>query len=116
MLGIGVNVAVDVARLPARAARARAGTLGGSPVGRRAVLAALLAALERVARRARRPSCWTRGARATRCSAARWPGPAGSGMADGIDDEGRLVVRLPGGGRTALSAGEVHLGTLPDAG
>jgi biotin-(acetyl-CoA carboxylase) ligase len=33
----------------------------------------------------------------------------GRGRAAGIDGEGRLVVELPEGGRTALSAGEVHL-------
>jgi biotin-(acetyl-CoA carboxylase) ligase len=38
-----------------------------------------------------------------------WGG--GSGRARGIDGEGRLVVELEGGGRTALSAGEVHLRT-----
>jgi len=36
-----------------------------------------------------------------------WSG--GAGTASGIDGEGRLVVELPGGGRTALDAGEVHL-------
>ncbi len=35
---------------------------------------------------------------------------AGTGTAAGIDGAGRLVVELPGGGRTALDAGEVHLG------
>jgi BirA family biotin operon repressor/biotin-[acetyl-CoA-carboxylase] ligase len=35
---------------------------------------------------------------------------AGRGTAAGIDGEGRLVVELPDGGRTALDAGEVHLG------
>jgi biotin-(acetyl-CoA carboxylase) ligase len=38
-----------------------------------------------------------------------WSG--GSGRARGIDGEGRLVLELEGGGRTALSAGEVHLQT-----
>ena len=33
----------------------------------------------------------------------------GRGVAAGIDGEGRLVVELPDGGRTALNAGEVHL-------
>jgi biotin-(acetyl-CoA carboxylase) ligase len=39
----------------------------------------------------------------------RWTG-GGAGRAAGIDAGGRLVVELPGGGRTALDAGEVHLG------
>ena len=37
-----------------------------------------------------------------------WEG--GRGTADGIDEDGRLRVRLPGGGTAALDAGEVHLG------
>ena len=39
-----------------------------------------------------------------------WSG--GRGTAAGIDGAGRLVVELAGGGRTALSAGEVHLRAL----
>jgi len=34
---------------------------------------------------------------------------AGSGVADGVDDRGYLLVRTPGGGRVAVGAGEVHL-------
>jgi len=36
-----------------------------------------------------------------------WDG--GSGVADGVDDRGYLVVVTPGGDRIALGAGEVHL-------
>jgi BirA family transcriptional regulator, biotin operon repressor / biotin---[acetyl-CoA-carboxylase] ligase len=36
-----------------------------------------------------------------------WDG--GSGVADGVDDRGYLVVLTPGGDRIALGAGEVHL-------
>jgi BirA family biotin operon repressor/biotin-[acetyl-CoA-carboxylase] ligase len=36
-----------------------------------------------------------------------WEG--GSGVADGVDDRGYLVVRAPGGRRIAVGAGEVHL-------
>ncbi len=36
-----------------------------------------------------------------------WEG--GSGVADGVDDRGYLVVIAPGGDRIALGAGEVHL-------
>lgn len=36
-----------------------------------------------------------------------WDG--GSGVADGIDDRGRLAVVVPGGERVLLGAGEVHL-------
>ncbi len=33
----------------------------------------------------------------------------GSGVADGIDDRGNLVVVVPGGDRVSLGAGEVQL-------
>ncbi|HVO53548.1 MAG TPA: biotin--[acetyl-CoA-carboxylase] ligase [Solirubrobacterales bacterium] len=36
-----------------------------------------------------------------------WDG--GSGVADGVDDRGYLVVVVPGGERVAIGAGEVHL-------
>jgi BirA family biotin operon repressor/biotin-[acetyl-CoA-carboxylase] ligase len=36
-----------------------------------------------------------------------WDG--GSGVADGVDDRGYLLVLTPGGGRIAVGAGEVHL-------
>jgi BirA family transcriptional regulator, biotin operon repressor / biotin---[acetyl-CoA-carboxylase] ligase len=36
-----------------------------------------------------------------------WDG--GSGVADGVDDRGYLLVRTPGGSRVAVGAGEVHL-------
>ena len=36
-----------------------------------------------------------------------WDG--GSGVADGVDDRGYLLVLTPGGDRVALGAGEVHL-------
>lgn len=36
-----------------------------------------------------------------------WEG--GSGVADGVDDRGYLVVLTPGGDRIALGAGEIHL-------
>jgi BirA family biotin operon repressor/biotin-[acetyl-CoA-carboxylase] ligase len=37
-----------------------------------------------------------------------WAG--GSGIARGVDEEGRLVVEQPDGSFAALDAGEVHLG------
>jgi BirA family transcriptional regulator, biotin operon repressor / biotin---[acetyl-CoA-carboxylase] ligase len=36
-----------------------------------------------------------------------WDG--GSGVADGVDERGYLLVVTPGGGRVAVGAGEVHL-------
>ncbi|MCW3003822.1 MAG: biotin--[acetyl-CoA-carboxylase] ligase, partial [Conexibacter sp.] len=44
--------------------------------------------------------------------AVAWAG--GTGTAAGIDGEGRLIVALADGGQTALDAGEVHLGRLPE--
>jgi hypothetical protein len=38
-----------------------------------------------------------------------WDG--GHGTAEGVDDAGRLRVRLRDGATTVLDAGEVHLGT-----
>jgi BirA family biotin operon repressor/biotin-[acetyl-CoA-carboxylase] ligase len=113
ILGIGVNVAVRPADLPEEL-HAIAGTLG---LARRDVepflgrlLDALGAALHRDvgalldAWRARdgllgRPVAWGAG--------------AGTGVARGIDGEGRLIVELPEGGRTTLDAGEVHLVRAP---
>jgi BirA family transcriptional regulator, biotin operon repressor / biotin---[acetyl-CoA-carboxylase] ligase len=107
VLGIGVNVAVRVEDLPPEL-HGRAATLGRDPADVEPFLATLLAALDRAlslpadrlldAWRSRdallgRPITWT----------------AGRGTAAGIDGEGRLVVELPDGGRTALDAGEVHL-------
>jgi BirA family biotin operon repressor/biotin-[acetyl-CoA-carboxylase] ligase len=108
VLGIGVNVAIRLEDLPPEL-HATAGTLDRDPGDVEPFLVELLAALERAlalpagdlldAWRARdallgRPIRWT----------------AGEGTAAGIDGEGRLVVELPDGGRTALDAGEVHLG------
>ena len=49
------------------------------------------------------------GGRATRCVDGRSAGTDGSGVADGVDETGRLVVVVSGGERVALGAGEVHL-------
>jgi BirA family biotin operon repressor/biotin-[acetyl-CoA-carboxylase] ligase len=108
VLGIGVNVAVRVEDLPPEL-HATAATLGRARDDVEPFLAILLTALEQAlalpaaalleAWRARdallgRPITWT----------------GGTGTAAGIDGEGRLVVELANGGRTALDAGEVHLG------
>jgi BirA family transcriptional regulator, biotin operon repressor / biotin---[acetyl-CoA-carboxylase] ligase len=107
VLGIGLNVAVRRSDFPP-GLRATAATLALEPRDVEPVLARLLGALERAlaldtpalldAWRARdallgREIAWA----------------DGHGRAAGIDGEGRLIVELPGGGRTALEAGEVHL-------
>ena len=71
-------------------------------------LTELLAALERrlaqtAPRRAGRP------ARARRAAGPPPPPAGGEGIGAGIDDSGALLVTLPNGGTTALSAGEVTL-------
>jgi BirA family transcriptional regulator, biotin operon repressor / biotin---[acetyl-CoA-carboxylase] ligase len=109
ILGIGINVALREDDLPAEL-RDRAGTLGRPVEDVEAVLRAVLAALER--RLAQPPGPLLDAWRARDALAGRrvtWSG--GEGTADGVDDAGRLVVRLPGGGAAALDAGEVHLGS-----
>jgi BirA family biotin operon repressor/biotin-[acetyl-CoA-carboxylase] ligase len=110
VLGIGVNVAVEVEELPPELHRTAA-SLGWAPDELEPALAQLLAALQR---RLAEPSeatlrAW-RERDALRGRAIAWSG--GEGRAEGVDGAGRLVVALAGGGRTALDAGEVHLRPL----
>jgi len=108
VLGIGVNVAIRVEDLPAEL-HATAATLGRDPADVERFLADLLATLERTLALA--PAEVLDAWRARDALAGReisWSG--GRGTAAGIDGEGRLVVELADGGRTALDAGEVHLG------
>ena len=107
VLGIGVNVAIRVEDLPAEL-HATAATLGRDPADVEPLLADLLAALERTLALA--PADVLDAWRARDALTGReisWSG--GRGTAAGIDGEGRLVVELADGGRTALDAGEVHL-------
>ena len=116
VLGIGVNVAVELDELP-RELRGTAATMGLRPEQTEPLLAELLTALER--RLAERPettlAAWgQRDALSGRRISWQPPGGEGaephrSGVARGIDGDGRLVVARDGGGRTALGAGEVHL-------
>jgi BirA family biotin operon repressor/biotin-[acetyl-CoA-carboxylase] ligase len=109
VLGFGVNVAVRMQDLPAEL-HERAGTLGRAPEEREAVLAELLAALEAALALRADPLLTRWCARdALLGREVHWTG-GGAGRAAGIDASGRLVVELPDGGRTALDAGEVHLG------
>jgi len=106
VLGIGVNVAVDVADLPPELAGS-ATTLGRPPEDLEPFLAALLAALEH---RLTQPDgalldAW-RERDALRGRTVAWAD--GRGAAAGIDDDGRLVVATDEGD-VALAAGEVHL-------
>jgi len=108
VLGIGLNVALRVADLPPEL-HATATTLGldaaDIPAVRDRVLRELEAALA-LSDAALLDA--HRAADALRGRAITWSG--GSGVAAGIDGDGRLIVELAGGGRTELHAGEVHLG------
>jgi BirA family biotin operon repressor/biotin-[acetyl-CoA-carboxylase] ligase len=110
-LGIGINVAVRERDLPAEL-QGRAASLGLEPAAIEPVLAALLRALER---RVAQPDAALladyRARDALLGERIRWA--HGEGVARGIDARGRLVVERPGGERSALDAGEVHL--LPPA-
>jgi BirA family biotin operon repressor/biotin-[acetyl-CoA-carboxylase] ligase len=108
VLGIGLNVAVRLDDLPPEL-HATAGTLGLQARDVEAVLAHLLRALERTLT-LDPPAildAW-RARDALLGREIRWA--AGTGRASGIDDSGRLVVEVADGSRTALEAGEVHLG------
>jgi BirA family biotin operon repressor/biotin-[acetyl-CoA-carboxylase] ligase len=109
VLGIGINVAVRLEDLPPEL-HETAGTLGLTTADVEPTLARLLAALEdRLALDGGALLASYRERDALAGRDVTWSG--GSGRARGIDGEGRLVLELEGGGRTALSAGEVHLQT-----
>ncbi|HEV2943836.1 MAG TPA: biotin--[acetyl-CoA-carboxylase] ligase [Solirubrobacteraceae bacterium] len=107
VLGIGLNVAVRLEQLPA-GLRAGAASMGQSEAEIEPALERLLEALER---RLQEPAQATleawRARDALRGRVVTWA--AGSGRAEGIDGEGRLIVALAAGGHTTLQAGEVHL-------
>ena len=102
VLGIGINVAVRLDELPV-GLHATAGTLGRERSELESILHEVVAALEA---RLHEPASATltalRVRDALRGRAVRWSG--GEGIAEGIDDRGRLMV-----GDERLDAGEVHL-------
>ena len=118
VLGIGVNVAVELDQLPAELRPGAAATGAGAPfpaatlgLPRDAIEPTLSRLLMMLALRLAEPAeatleAW-RARDALRGREIEWGG--GRGRAQGVDGEGRLVVSLAGGGQTALSAGEVHL-------
>lgn len=107
VLGIGLNVALRIEDLPPEL-HDTAGTLGLEPADLEPTLERLLAGLERTLVLDEETLLEAYRARdALRGREVSWA--TGRGRAAGIDGEGRLVVELPEGGRTALSAGEVHL-------
>jgi BirA family biotin operon repressor/biotin-[acetyl-CoA-carboxylase] ligase len=110
VVGIGINVAVRPADLPEELRPTAAG-LGLEPHDVETVLVQVLAALERALSLERLAllDAW-RARDALRGLPITWAG--GRGTAAGIDDDGRLIVDLEGGGRLALASGEVHLGAI----
>ena len=107
VLGVGLNVALRIEDLPPQL-HATAGTLGLGPADLEPTLERLLDAVERALALDEATLLGAYRARdALRGREVTWN--AGHGRAAGIDGTGRLVVELPDGGRTALSAGEVHL-------
>jgi BirA family biotin operon repressor/biotin-[acetyl-CoA-carboxylase] ligase len=108
VLGIGVNVALRPDDFPPEL-RDTAGTLRLEPGAVSGTLAALLEVLERwLERPGEAVLDAVRERDALRGHWITWS--AGEGIADGIDEEGRLVIRAGDGSRVALDAGEVHLG------
>ena len=111
VVGIGINVAVDVAAL-GPGVREQAGTLGRPRSALEPALAELLGALERWLEAPAGDALDALRARdALLGRVVRWG--AGTGVGDGIDAEGGLRVRLEGGEVVVLSAGQVHLGAPP---
>jgi BirA family transcriptional regulator, biotin operon repressor / biotin---[acetyl-CoA-carboxylase] ligase len=107
VLGIGLNVALKLAELPTEL-RSTAATLGLPRSEIEPLLARLLAALSvRLAEPADATLAAWRELDALRGRRVAWA--AGSGRAEGIDGDGRLVVARDDGGRATLDAGEVHL-------
>ena len=107
VLGMGINVALDLSTLPPEIA-ARAATLGRAPSELDAALTELLGLLEQ---RLSEPSDALLDALRKRDvlldRPIAWAG--GSGTGAGIDPSGALLVRRDDGTVTALHAGEVHL-------
>jgi BirA family biotin operon repressor/biotin-[acetyl-CoA-carboxylase] ligase len=126
VVGIGLNVAVRLDELPpelrpdapdgVRAGPSRpAATLGLARAEVEPMLARLLLTLEQRLLQAPEATleAW-RSRDALRGREIAWGtqsagSPARHGRAEGIDGDGRLIVALAEGGRTTLSAGEVHL-------
>lgn len=107
VLGIGVNVALDVRDLPPEL-HETAGTLGRSRAALEPTLAELLAALDR--RLAEPPDAVVTTLRDRDALLDRtitWSG--GEGVGAGIDEHGGLRVRLADGSVTVLESGEVLL-------
>jgi BirA family biotin operon repressor/biotin-[acetyl-CoA-carboxylase] ligase len=119
VLGIGLNVAVELDDLPAELRPGGAVPTEGPPsrpaasMGRardevEPTLAVLLEALERrLGEDAEGTLEAWRARDALLGREVSWS--TGAGRAEGIDGDGRLLIALDGGGHTAIGSGEVHL-------
>jgi BirA family biotin operon repressor/biotin-[acetyl-CoA-carboxylase] ligase len=107
VVGIGLNVAVDLTELPDDL-RGSAASLGLGAEAIESVLGSLLAALRARLQAPPPPllDAW-RSRDALYGARVAWNG--GEGLAAGVDDEGRLLVDRDDGSRVALDSGEVHL-------
>jgi BirA family biotin operon repressor/biotin-[acetyl-CoA-carboxylase] ligase len=107
VLGVGLNVAVRVEDLPAEL-HETATTMGRAPADVEPVLRQLLGALDDWLEAGEDAvlAAWRR-RDALQGREVRWTG--GTGTAEGVDDDGRLLVATASGERAALDAGEVHL-------
>jgi len=116
VLGIGVNVAVRLEDLPGelQPGAAAGGVLPAATLGlpRTQIEPTLQKLLRALERRLGEPATGTLAAWRERDALQGRPisWSSGSGTARGIDGEGRLVVEREDGTRTAIAAGEVHLG------
>ncbi len=107
VLGIGLNVALRAEDFPPEL-RDTAATLGLEPEAVQPTLAVLLEVLARwLAQPPEAVLAAVRRRDALHGRLISWS--AGEGTADGIDQDGRLVVHSSDGRRVALDAGEVHL-------
>lgn len=120
VVGVGLNLAIAAAEFPPELRETAVSLFGeggegavgadaGAPAGdAHAAAAALSARLDHwlTAEQTEILGAW-RERDALRGREVSWEG--GSGVADGVDDRGFLVVVAPDGGRTCLGAGEVHL-------
>jgi BirA family transcriptional regulator, biotin operon repressor / biotin---[acetyl-CoA-carboxylase] ligase len=134
VLGVGVNVAVDLELMPVEL-RGRAATLGRPPDAIEPLLQRVLEVLSRLLAQAPaaalqawrerdalqgRAIAWGEASEAGAQSGQASTAPAERapeasperGMAAGIDDDGHLIVTLADGRRETLQAGEVHLRTF----
>ncbi len=107
VIGVGLNLNIAPSEFPPEL-QETATSLPGPPQSARSAAEALSRRLEEWIEADPRSILFAwRERDALRGREVSWEG--GSGVADGVDDRGYLVVRTPGGDRVAVGAGEVHL-------